>query len=62
MPVVSALKLNGENVPYQEIADEISKVPGVKTHGLILDIAKAAVFTRGNEAKIIEKVSNWLPI
>lgn len=53
---VSSLKLDGENVPYQEIADEIGKIAGVKTLGLFLDVTKAAVAPRGSEAKIIEKV------
>lgn len=56
---VSTLRLFGDNVPYKRIADEISGVHGVITHGLILDSVRTAVIADGPEAKIIEKVGSF---
>ena len=53
---VTTLKLNGENVPYEDIRKAIEEVSGVITTGLFMDITTAAIFPRGDEAKIIEKV------
>ncbi len=53
---MSSLKLFGESVPYERIAQEISAVKGVVTHGLMLDVANAAVVANGVEPKIIERV------
>ena len=53
---MSSLKFIGEAVPYEKIAQEISAVKGVVAHGLMLDVASAAVIASGLEPKIIEKV------
>lgn len=53
---MSTLRLFGDNVNYQKIADEISAVEGVISHGLVLGAVRAAVIADGPEAKIIEKV------
>lgn len=54
---VTSLKLFGEIVPYQKIAEEISAVKGVVTHGLFLDTVNAAVLAQGDDGKIVEKAS-----
>ena len=53
---MSTLKLDGKNVSYRRIIDELMSVKGVVTHGLFLDAIKAAVVASGPEARIIEKV------
>lgn len=53
---MSFLKLIGKPEPYEKIAAEIEGVPGVVTHGLMLNSARAAVIAYGQEARIVEKV------
>jgi len=53
---VSSLKLVGKPVAYEKIAEEISAVKGVVTHGLMLDVASTAVIANGQEPRIIERV------
>jgi len=52
---VSSLKLVGKPVAYEKIAEEISAVKGVVTHGLMLDVASTAVIANGQEPRIIER-------
>ncbi len=41
-----SFRLFGEEQPYEEIIKEISAVPGLITHGLLLGVADAVVVAR----------------